>query len=253
MIIERVDGQKFVELYNGLKVLNVNSDQLKDKFSEILSVGGVTIAINAEKLWMIEKNLLSLGELKNSINVVDGVGAILAVKLDHNKSLNIEKVDLPKLAMNFCCDNNIPILVIGGVELANKLAVENIKKNHVDPKYVGGIHGYHPENEIIDIVNEWAERHRKMIVFLGLGSPKQEKLALKLWCENENILVICCGGAINVMAGLVARAPHVIIKSKVEWLYRLVLEPRKRIKRLPRLLFIMFKLIQYRIKHYIIR
>ena len=252
-IAKGFDHEQYVELYNGLKVLNANTEQLKGKFAEVLSGGGVTIAINAEKMWMVEKNILNLQDLKNTINVVDGVAAIFGVKPDTNKSLNIEKIDLPMIAKNFCCEFNIPILVIGGIDLANKLAVENIKRDHVSPNNVGGLHGYYTDSAIMDTVNVWAERHRQMIVFLGLGSPKQEKLALKLWRENKNILVICCGGAINIMAGLVARAPDVIVRSKVEWLYRLILEPKKRIKRFPRLLFILFKLVQYHLKNYVIK
>ena len=245
------DHEQYVELYNGLKVLNASTEQLKDKFAEVLSGGGVTIAINAEKMWMIEKNILNLQDLKNTINVVDGVAAIFGVKLGCNKSPNIEKIDLPTIARNFCCKFNIPILVIGGRELANKLAIENMKQDHVCPNRVDGIHGYHTEDTIMDTVNVWAERHKQMVVFLGLGSPKQEKLAMKLWKENKNMLIICCGGAINVMAGLVTRAPEVIVRSKVEWLYRLILEPRKRITRFPRLLYILFILVQYRLNYYV--
>jgi N-acetylglucosaminyldiphosphoundecaprenol N-acetyl-beta-D-mannosaminyltransferase len=69
------------------------------------------------------------------------------------------------------------------------------------------------------------------ILFLALGSPKQEKWYATYGNSLENIrLVQGVGGTLDTIAGKVPRAPEIWQKCGVEWLYRLLLEP-KRLKR----------------------
>ncbi|MGM0407486.1 MAG: WecB/TagA/CpsF family glycosyltransferase [Bacteroidota bacterium] len=65
------------------------------------------------------------------------------------------------------------------------------------------------------------------VLFIGMTAPKQEKWAYqnyKSLCAGH----ICCIGAVfDFYAGTIRRAPKWMIKIGMEWLYRLIKEPRR--------------------------
>ena len=81
------------------------------------------------------------------------------------------------------------------------------------------------ENELVlQKINESGAR----ILFVCFGAPAQEK-----WIdENKDRLtsvrlIAGLGGSLDVYAGIVKRAPQILIKAKLEWLYRLIREPKR--------------------------
>lgn len=65
------------------------------------------------------------------------------------------------------------------------------------------------------------------LVFLGLGAPKQELLAWRYSSTFPRTVVVCCGAAVDFTAGSQVRAPRLFQRFGLEWLYRLVREPRR--------------------------
>lgn len=86
---------------------------------------------------------------------------------------------------------------------------------------------------------EALEREKPDLLLLGLGAPRQE-----LWmAENRqkiNAVMIGVGGLLDVFAGDIPRAPESWQRLGLEWLYRLLREPRrfKRVIRLPKILLL---------------
>ena len=86
---------------------------------------------------------------------------------------------------------------------------------------------------------EALEREKPDLLLLGLGAPRQE-----LWmAENRQrtpAVMIGVGGLLDVFAGDIPRAPESWQRLGLEWLYRLLCEPRsfKRVIRLPKILFL---------------
>ena len=82
-------------------------------------------------------------------------------------------------------------------------------------------------------------RERPDLLLLGLGAPRQE-----LWMaqnrQRTNAVMIGVGGLLDVFAGDVPRAPEAWQKLGLEWLYRLLREPKriKRMIRLPKILLL---------------
>jgi N-acetylglucosaminyldiphosphoundecaprenol N-acetyl-beta-D-mannosaminyltransferase len=68
------------------------------------------------------------------------------------------------------------------------------------------------------------------IVFVALGCPKQEKW-MAAYHNRINAVMLGVGGVFPVYAGLQQRAPEFIRSAGLEWLYRLVQEPRRLWKR----------------------
>lgn len=66
------------------------------------------------------------------------------------------------------------------------------------------------------------------LVVLGMGMPKQERIAAELRGRTSLPVMVVCGGAIiDFLGGKVTRAPGCIRSCGLEWAYRLVLEPRR--------------------------
>jgi N-acetylglucosaminyldiphosphoundecaprenol N-acetyl-beta-D-mannosaminyltransferase len=69
------------------------------------------------------------------------------------------------------------------------------------------------------------------IVYVGLGYPKQERLIVKLAAALPSTWFIGCGAAIPFAAGTLPRAPFWMQRSGLEWLFRLLSEPRRLFRR----------------------
>ena len=77
------------------------------------------------------------------------------------------------------------------------------------------------------------------IVFIALGSPKQE-LWMRKYLKNTTVKVCQgVGGTFDVLAGEVKRAPGVFRRMHLEWFYRLLSDPRRIIRQtaLPKFVF----------------
>lgn len=69
------------------------------------------------------------------------------------------------------------------------------------------------------------------LVFVGLGFPRQERLIELLRQELPDAWCLACGGGIAMTAGVVRRAPGLMQRLGLEWVHRLLLEPRRLARR----------------------
>ncbi len=68
------------------------------------------------------------------------------------------------------------------------------------------------------------------LTFVGIGAPRQELLAHEL----KQVVagpIICCGAAVEVLAGVRPRAPQILQRLGLEWAFRLAIEPRRLARR----------------------
>ncbi len=175
---------------------------------------------------------------KSDLNIPDGVGLIYAAKM--KKSPLKEKVagfDLTVNLIKLANEKGLKIYFVGGKPGVAEKAVEMISKDYPNVKIVGtrdgyfkgthlGMQGHEEEKELIADINDKAPD----ILFVGFGAKKQEQ-----WIETNKKLInvkiiVANGGTVDGLAGEVKRAPDIYIKLGLEWLYRLIKEP-KRIKR----------------------
>ncbi len=113
----------------------------------------------------------------------------------------------------------------------------NVLIAYLRDKYPGlNIVGYEPsvfrslseeeENILVDRVNEL----RPDFIWVGMGAPIQERFCAKL-AHRTNSVWVGVGGAFNVIAGIIPRAPEWMQKCCLEWFYRLLKEPKRLFKR----------------------
>lgn len=81
-------------------------------------------------------------------------------------------------------------------------------------------------------------------MFVGLGSPRQEEFILKYKEKLENIKIFMpVGGSFDIISKTLKRAPNWMIKLNLEWLYRLIKQPRRIFRQLKLIRFIFLILI----------
>jgi len=181
----------------------------------------------------------------NSGNIIipDGIGAVLASKL--NKTKLPERVggcDLAFELFNIMKGNNKTAYFLGGQPGVAKKAKSNIERNFPGLNIVGVNDGFFDEKQEKIIIEE-LNRLKPDLLLVGTGFPRQEK-----WIDkNKNVLAcrvaIGVGGSIDIFAGNVRRAPKFWVKLNLEWLYRLLSEPRKRFARQLRLPLFVFAVV----------
>jgi N-acetylglucosaminyldiphosphoundecaprenol N-acetyl-beta-D-mannosaminyltransferase len=68
------------------------------------------------------------------------------------------------------------------------------------------------------------------LTFVGIGAPRQEQLAHELKTVVSGP-IICCGAAVEVLAGVRPRAPRWVQRFGMEWAFRMAIEPRRLARR----------------------
>lgn len=91
-----------------------------------------------------------------------------------------------------------------------------------DCNVVATIDGFRADDEY----SIWARSHEPDVIVLGMGMPKQERVALRMQSELRHPCLIINGGAVlDFLAGRIRRAPRWVRAVRMEWIYRLLLEP----------------------------
>jgi len=121
------------------------------------------------------------------------------------------------------------VYFIGGKEWIVENTVEKVSNQWPDIEITGYHHGYFDHNDpaYIDMVKET----NPDIVLVALGFPNQEKWGTSYLNETSQGIVMGVGGSFDVLSGNIKRAPNLVQKLNIEWLYRVVQNP-KRYKRL---------------------
>ncbi|HEY0835683.1 MAG TPA: WecB/TagA/CpsF family glycosyltransferase [Azospirillum sp.] len=89
-------------------------------------------------------------------------------------------------------------------------------------------HGFHPTERYV----EHARQHRPDVILLAMGMPRQEAVAVELGAALDHPVLIINGGAIiDFLAQRFERAPPVVQRLGLEWLYRVGQEPRRLFRR----------------------
>lgn len=205
------------------KYFNELAKDLKNKKKRFI------ITVNPETLMISEND----NELKaildsNFSYVADGIAVVKAArKLGINVNERITGIDIAEYLLNVANENSYSIYLFGAKEDVIGLLVDKIKSEYQNIKILGYKNGYVEDkdkamNEIINLKPD--------ICMVALGIPLQEKLIYKYFDKVKKGIYIGVGGSFDVLSGSKKRAPKIFIKLNLEWLYRIVKEP-KRIKR----------------------
>lgn len=185
----------------------------------------IVLALNPKKMVMAEEsdNIKQALE-KADILIPDGYGIILASKIFGKKIENrITGVDLMMLLCDAMTELSFGAFIYGASPESLKGAVEKLRDKGIN--ICGGMDGYdHDDEEVVDRIN----KSGASILFVALGSPKQE---LFIYNNSDKLakikLIIGVGGSVDVISGYARRAPAIIRKIGLEWMFRMLCKPAR--------------------------
>lgn len=208
----------------------------KDRFVKLLKTslknGERTFVVTANpEAFMIARDDLEYRKLlmdKNTTIVADGIGLIKAGNiLDYKFEERIPGVEISEELLKECNKLKKKVFLFGAKEEVIAKLKEVIKSKYPNIKIVGALNGYIVDK---DSVFTDIKKSNSDLILVALGMPLQEKLIYKHLNEFNKGIFIGVGGTFDVLSGTKTRAPKIFIKCNLEWLYRLIKEP-KRIKR----------------------
>ncbi len=201
------------------------------------------VAVNPEKV-MIARNdpLIARFIADSDLALPDGIGCVMAAKILYDKKFErVPGCDLMQSLCELSGQRGLNIFIYGAKEEVNKAAVEKLRETYPDISIVGRQHGYLPESEFDALVERIAASGAH-ILFLALGSPKQERW-INAYADRLNVgLCMGVGGSLDAIVGTVKRAPLAWRNARLEWLYRLLKQP-SRIGRQSRVFVFAFKVM----------
>lgn len=132
-------------------------------------------------------------------------------------------------------DEDVKIFLLGAMEGVAAVAKDRINEK-VGREMVVDVYsppyGFENDPAECDRIIEMVEASGASVLAVGVGAPKQEKWIHAHQNKFKNVnLFLAIGATIDFEAGNVARAPKWISEVGLEWLYRLVREPRRLWKR----------------------
>lgn len=217
------------------KILGFNVPKLKkgemiNELSTDIKNNKQNIIFNLNPLIMYNfcKNEKDVKEFNSQkYNIPDGIGTILALKLKENIGYNqITGVDMVDELLKISEKNNLKVYLYGSKKHVVEEAKKKIINKHSSISICGVKDGYINEKEALKDI----KKKRPDVLLVALGSPKQENFILNNKKELKSIKIIMpVGGTFDVISGYTKRAPKLYQKTHLEWLYRMVKEP-KRIK-----------------------
>ena len=223
------DGEKMKkEKILGIQVSVTTYEELKNSVEkDILNhQKSFIVAINPEKVLKARKDE-QLKELLNkaTYQIPDGVGIIYASKIKKGQIRSrITGIDCMDMLCDLASEKGYKIFLYGAKEETIKETKVKLEEKYPKINIVGYINGYEKDNEkIIKEIN----KSKADIVFVALGSPKQENWINDYKDEMNAAIFQGVGGSFDVISGNIKRAPLWMQKAGLEWLYRLIKEPKR--------------------------
>ena len=135
-------------------------------------------------------------------------------------------VELLERLLALAPDHKLRIFLLGAKQEVLARLVMRLQHSHPGLELAGWRDGYFGPAEYDAVVRQIADSGAH-ILFVGMPSPFKD-----VWCERYRSqlgvrLIMGVGGAFDVLAGVVPRAPYWMQQSGLEWAWRLLLEPRR--------------------------
>lgn len=224
----------------GVQFDNVTMEEALRRAEELLQTPGAAYVVtpNSEIVYEAIADE-SLMQLLNNADLVlpDGAGVVLGSKiLKTPLKEKVAGVDFADGLLELLAKTGRSVYLLGSKPGVAELAAEKMLKKHPGLTICGMADGYFKdETPVIEKINA----ANADVLFVCLGAPKQERFMDAHKGDLNVRLMIGLGGSLDSFAGTVKRAPKWMIVCSLEWLYRLIKEPKrfKRMLRLPKFIW----------------
>ncbi len=140
-------------------------------------------------------------------------------------------IDLMTRLLQRAAEEGWGVYLLGASSEAVEAMLPRLRQNYPSLRIVGARDGFwtlDAESAVVDAVAS----SRPDLLFVALGSPRQEKFLLK-WKDRLAVpFAMGVGGSFDVLSGMKARAPVFMQRAGIEWVHRFLLSPRYMARRI---------------------
>ena len=160
------------------------------------------------------------------MSIADGVGIVSAAKRMGSPFLErVTGIDTAYSVLEKLAEVGGSVYLFGAKPGVAEEAGKKLTEKLPSLRVVGTQHGYLDTDG--EIIKDIAEKSPDLLA-VCLGSPRQEMWVHKNREKLEGVgAIMCLGGALDVWSGNIKRSPDLFIKMRLEWLWRMIREPRR--------------------------
>ncbi|MEE8484040.1 MAG: WecB/TagA/CpsF family glycosyltransferase [Nitrospinota bacterium] len=186
------------------------------------------VFLNAGKLVEMDTNAELADSVKKAdLRLADGQAVVWASRfLGRPLPERVAGVDLMQKLMEEGAKKGRRFFFLGARQEVLEKAVEKSRKRFKDIAISGSRNGYFSREEEGSVVDE-IRRASPDILFVGISSPKKEEFVERNLMSMNVPFTMGVGGSFDIVAGKRSRAPAVVQRVGMEWLYRLLQEPSR--------------------------
>jgi len=189
------------------------------------------VVVNVAKIVNMQKD----SDLAQSVKAcdlinIDGMGVVFGARfLGFDVPERVAGVDLFHQLLMMSSRCQYPVYLLGATQDVVQATAEKVQQHNENLIIAGYSHGYFWDDEqaVVDKIRQSGAK----LLFVAITSPKKENFINK-WQDKLGVdFVMGVGGTFDVVAGKVKRAPIWMQNSGLEWLYRVIQEPKRMWKR----------------------
>lgn len=186
------------------------------------------LAVNASKIVSLHHDReLSRFAAGCELVTADGQAVVWASRLlGHPVPERVAGIDLMSKLLELAERRGFGVYILGARQEVLERAVEKIAEEHPSLQIVGYRNGYFDPADERAVAAEIAAA-APQILFVAMSSPRKEQFL----ADNRDLLhvpfAMGVGGSVDVIAGETRRAPRVVQVLGLEWLFRMLQEPRR--------------------------
>lgn len=184
----------------------------------------IMVAVNAEKILHATDESRAL--INRNMGYPDGIGAVWA--LQKKGAAKVVKIPGCELWLDVVANyyKTKSFYLVGGKQEIINATVTQLKQEYKGINICNYRNGYiKTEAEELALIED-IKKHKPDVVFVAMGSPKQELLMERIQKEHQAVYQ-GLGGSFDVFTGNVKRAPEWWVKNNMEWTYRLISQPSR--------------------------
>lgn len=214
----------------GVPVDAVDMELALDRINAMLAGNEtqIVLAVNPEKVMAAQQDPLLLRALASaSLLIPDGIGIVLATRLLHGMRMKrVPGSDLMPEICRIAALKGKSVFLFGAKPGVAEKAASLLQRRYPNLQVAGSCHGYWPEEEM-DVLVQTINRSGAAVLFVGLGSPRQEYWLARHQGQLGVQVCQAVGGTFDAICGNPRRAPQWVQRIHMEWLHRLVVQPSR--------------------------
>ena len=185
------------------------------------------VVVNVAKLVHMQSNRDLAQSIQNcDVINIDGMGVVWAARiLGYSVPERVAGVDLFERLVEMAASSQLPVYFLGATDAVVEQTANILMKRYPALRIAGFSNGYFWGDEQATV--EKIKRSGARLLFVAISSPKKE-VFIDRWKNELGVdFVMGVGGTFDVVAGKVSRAPKWMQRAGMEWVYRVIQEPRR--------------------------